>query len=93
MLSERTSGQERFQGTRRDGYGKATGTAALGLISGRGRGKPCPRPLPYPAGTQLPTSEENLKWTFTTRRFQTSASLQNKTQHLPQEHAPNTITA
>lgn len=22
----------------------------------------CPRPLPYPAGTQLPKSEENVKW-------------------------------
>lgn len=93
MLSDRTLGQQRFQGTRKDWYGKATGKIALGLVSGGGRGKPMPKTTTYPAGRQLPKSEENGKCTFTTRKPQTSASIQNEIKHSPQQQTPNPITA
>lgn len=51
----------------------------------------CPRPLPYPAGTELLKSEEKMDLHH--QKSQTSASLQNKTTHLPQEQTPNPIAA
>lgn len=58
------------------------------------QGKTCAQGhCPAQQKQQLLKSEENLKWTFTTRKFQTSTRLQNKTKHLLQEQTPNlTIT-
>lgn len=93
MLSDRTLGQERFQGTRRDCYGKATGKTALGLVSGGGRGKPMPKATTIPSRHTAPEIRGECEMAFTTRKPQTSASIQNETEHLPQEQTPNPITA
>lgn len=40
---------------------------------------------PAQQNQQLLKSGENLKWTFTTRKFKTFTRLQNKTKHFLQE--------
>lgn len=88
-----TSAQERLHGAGRDQYGKTTGRTAVGQLTARGRGKHYTRGHHPTQQTRGSWSEdqEHLKHTFSTS--QASASLRNKTQLLPQEEAPNLVTA
>jgi len=71
---------------------KGAGRTALGLVSGRGRGKPMPKATTLLSRRTAPEISREFETDVYQYKFQTSASLQNKTEHLPQKQTPNPVT-